>query len=157
MLRRCDSFWSPVTLALTHLITLGYLATVMVGALLQMLPVVLGAPVPVVRFVAWLGLLGLSCSTPSVALGFLLGEPLWLYAGMLILVAGLAPFIIAIAFSLVRTPAAQVVWPIRQATLSLLVTLALGIALGGGLAGLWPLGHDLSARLRGFGDQRHVI
>lgn len=41
--------WSPATLALTHLITLGYLAMIMLGALLQILPVVLGVPVPQVR------------------------------------------------------------------------------------------------------------
>ncbi len=131
--------WSPVTLALTHLITLGYLAMVMFGALLQMLPVVLGAPVPAVRLVAWLGLLGLLCGTPSLALGFLQGEARWLYAGMLFLGVGLTPGLAAFALSLVRTSATQVAWPIRQAILSLLVALALGIALAGGMAGLWPL------------------
>jgi hypothetical protein len=131
--------WSPASLALTHLITLGYLAMVMLGALLQVLPVVLGAPVPAVRLVAWLGLFGLSIGTPSLALGFLLGEPLWLYAGMLILAAGLLPVIVAITFSLMRTAAQHVAWPIRQAVLALVVTLALGIALAGGLFGLWPL------------------
>ncbi len=130
--------WSPATLALTHLITLGYLAMVMLGALLQMLPVVLGAPVPAVRLVAALGLLALSCGTPSLALGFLLSEPDWLYGGMLILAAGLLPVIVAIAFSLVRTAAPHVAWPIRQAAFALVVTLALGMALAGGLYGLWP-------------------
>lgn len=131
--------WSPAALALTHLITLGYLATVMLGALLQILPVVLGAQVPAVRPIAWFGLLGLSCGAPSLALGFLLGEPRWLYAGTLILAAGLAPVIVAIAFSLVRTAAPHVALPIRQAVFALAVTLALGIALAGGLAELWPI------------------
>ena len=40
--------WNPATLALTHLLTLGVLAQVMCGALLQMLPVLAGAPVPAV-------------------------------------------------------------------------------------------------------------
>ncbi len=130
--------WSPVTLALTHLITLGYLAMVMLGALLQMLPVVLGAPVPAVRLVAAIGLFALVCGTPSLALGFLLSEADWLYAGMLILAAGLLPVIVAIAFSLVRTVAPHVAWPIRQAAFALVVTLTLGMALAGGLYGLWP-------------------
>lgn len=131
--------WSPAALALTHLITLGYLAMVMLGALLQILPVVLGAPVPAVRLVSWLGLLGMSSGAPSLALGFLLGEPLWLYAGMLFLATGLAPIIVAIAVSLIRTTAPHIAWPIRQACFSLLLTVALGIALVGGLADLWPL------------------
>lgn len=131
--------WSPASLALTHLVTLGYLGMVMLGALLQILPVVLGAPVPAVSLVAWVGLLGLSVGTPSLALGFLLSEPLWLYSGMLILAAGLLPVIVAVAFSLVRTAAPQVAWPIRQAVLALVITLMLGITLAGGLYGLWSL------------------
>lgn len=131
--------WSPISLALTHLVTLGYLAMVMLGSLLQMLPVVLGTPVPAVRLVGWLGLLGLSTGTPCLALGFLLGEPLWLYAGMLILGIGFIPFSVAIVVSLIKTLAQPVAWPIRQALLALLITLALGIALAGGFIGLWPI------------------
>lgn len=132
--------WSPAALALTHLVSLGFLAMVMLGSLLQMLPVVLGAPVPAVRLVAWFGLFGLSAGTPSLALGFLLGEPLWFYAAMLILFAGLAPFIIAIAFSLISTTASpHIAWPIRLAALSLLTVLTLGITLAGSLVGLWPI------------------
>ncbi|OYY93552.1 MAG: hypothetical protein B7Y41_12420 [Hydrogenophilales bacterium 28-61-23] len=131
--------WSPAALGLTHLITLGYLTMVMLGALLQILPVVLGAPVPDVRRVAWFGLLGLSIGTPSLALGFMLAEPHWLHAGMTILVAGLLPVIVSIAFGLVRSAAPHVAWPIRQAAFALVVTLTLGIALAGGLSGLWTL------------------
>jgi hypothetical protein len=131
--------WSPASLALTHLITLGYLAMVMLGSLLQMLPVVLGTPVPAVRLVGWLGLIGLTAGTPSLALGFLLGEPLWLYAGMLLLGSGFVPFSVAIVVSLIKTLAPHVAWPIRQAILALLITLGLGIALAGGFIGLWPI------------------
>ena len=129
--------WSPATLALTHLVTLGYLAMIMLGALLQILPVVLGAPVPQVRRVAWIGLLGLGLGTLALASGFLLSDPFLLQAAMLLLVAGLAPVLIAILFSLTRTTAPQIAWPIRQAILALAVTLALGILLAGGLGGIW--------------------
>jgi hypothetical protein len=131
--------WSPISLALTHLVTLGYLAMVMLGSLLQMLPVVLGTPVPAVRLVGWLGLLGLSIGTPCLALGFLLGEPLWLYAGMWILAAGLIPFSFAISFSLIKTAAPLVASPIRQAALALVITLLLGILLAGAFSSLWPV------------------
>ena len=43
------SRWSPQTLALTHLMVLGCLSMTMVGALLQMLPVVGGIAVPRAR------------------------------------------------------------------------------------------------------------
>lgn len=129
--------WSPATLALTHLVTLGYLAMIMLGALLQILPVVLGAPVPQVRRVAWIGLLGLSLGTLTLASGLILSDPFWLQTAMLLLAAGLAPPLIAIMFSLTRTAAPQIAWPIRQAILALAVTLALGVLLAGGLGGIW--------------------
>ncbi len=46
------SRWTPTALALTHLITIGFLGQAMCGALLQMLPVIAGAPVPGVVWVA---------------------------------------------------------------------------------------------------------
>jgi hypothetical protein len=131
--------WTGVSLAMTHLITLGYLGMVMLGALLQMLPVVLGSPVPAARLVGWCGWLGLGLGAPGLALGFLLGEPLWLVAGTLLLALGLVPFSIAIAVSLIKTRAPRVAWPIRLATLALLITLALGSVLAGALSGLWPV------------------
>jgi len=40
------SGWNLQTLGLTHLLTLGFLGMIMMGALFQMTPVVAGAPVP---------------------------------------------------------------------------------------------------------------
>src|SRR3569833_968532 len=40
------SRWTPQALALTHALTLGFLALAMLGALMQMLPVVAGSPLP---------------------------------------------------------------------------------------------------------------
>jgi hypothetical protein len=145
--------WSPATLALTHLVTLGYLAMIMLGALLQILPVVLGAPVPQVRRIAWIGLLGLGLGTLALASGFLLSEPFLLQAAMLFLATGLTPVLIAILLSLTRTAAPQIAWPIRQAILALAVTLALGMLLAGGLGGVWEIGDigKLTARHAAWG------
>jgi len=38
--------WAPTTLATTHLLGLGFLGLTMIGALFQLLPVLVGAPVP---------------------------------------------------------------------------------------------------------------
>jgi len=46
--------WSPAMLALTHLLTLGFLGTVMLGALQQLVPVLIGVPLPAARVVAWM-------------------------------------------------------------------------------------------------------
>ncbi|MCU7806327.1 MAG: hypothetical protein KZQ73_00420 [Candidatus Thiodiazotropha sp. (ex Semelilucina semeliformis)] len=42
------SRWSPLALGLTHLVTVGFLAQVMTGAMMQLLPVLAGSPVPAV-------------------------------------------------------------------------------------------------------------
>jgi len=77
--------WSPITLALTHLLTLGFLTMSMTGALIQLLQVVVGIVVPHVRLTAaivhgalLLATCALTCaflffSTPLfvLALGFL--------------------------------------------------------------------------------------
>jgi len=70
--------WSPAALASTHLLTVGFLGMVMVGALLQMLPVLVGAPVPAVRLVAravhlllGLGAVGLAAGLLGVGSGAL--------------------------------------------------------------------------------------
>ena len=49
-----ESRWTPALLALTHLITLGFLSMTMIGALMQQLPVVAGAPMRQQQVVAWL-------------------------------------------------------------------------------------------------------
>ncbi|MCU0842503.1 MAG: hypothetical protein MUC79_12400 [Thiobacillaceae bacterium] len=140
-----DSRWSPAALALTHLLTLGFLGMVMVGALLQMLPVLLGRPVPAVRGVARAGWLGLGLGTPLLGLGLGRGEPVLLLAAMIVLLAGLAPILIGAAWVLARARGQSwVAWPMRQAWLALLITLGLGGLLAGGLAGRWAVGDPAS-------------
>lgn len=130
------SRWNPAVAAITHLLTLGFLAMVMVGALLQMLPVVLGARVPAVRAVAGVALAGLVAGTPLLAAGLAWTDPVLLDAAMALLAAGLLPFLVAMAVSLLRSGvASSVAWPMRQAWLGLALTLALGLHLAAGLAG----------------------
>jgi hypothetical protein len=49
--------WSPISLALTHLVTLGLPGHGDAGCLAANVAVVLGTPVPAVRLVGWLGCL----------------------------------------------------------------------------------------------------
>ena len=61
---------SPAMLAAVHCITLGFMAMVMLGATQQMLPVVLGSPVPASGLVAWLTFLPLMAGTLLLSAGF---------------------------------------------------------------------------------------
>lgn len=132
--------WSPATLALTHLLTLGFLGAVMQGALLQMLPVVLGSPMPGARWLSGCGLVGLGLGTPALAAGLLFGAPAWLGIALALLALAWLPFLAGLAVALTRTlTGGDLAWPIRLAALALLVTVYSGLVLAGGLAGWWPL------------------
>jgi hypothetical protein len=66
-----SSRWLPATLALTHLLTLGFMAQIMLGALLQILPVVVGVVVPRPRLMAALIHIPLTLGTVALASAFL--------------------------------------------------------------------------------------
>ncbi|NCS64944.1 MAG: hypothetical protein COS39_08150 [Hydrogenophilales bacterium CG03_land_8_20_14_0_80_62_28] len=134
------SRWSPAVLAIVHLLTLGYLGTVMMGALTQMLPVVLGARIPAVRAVAGATLSGLVVGVALLAAGLAFGKPALLVAAMVALALALVTFLTAMAIALLRAGVvvSDTVWPLRQAWLALLSTTVLGLALAGGFAGLFP-------------------
>ena len=94
------SRWSVGTLALTHLMTLGFLAMVMAGSLMQILPVVAGAPVRQALIVSGTvhALLGLG--TLALADGFLFGHAWMLRLAIMLLAAAFVVFIGVVADSL---------------------------------------------------------
>ena len=129
-----ESRLSPAALAVTHLLTLGFVSMVMMGAIMQMLPVLAGAPIPRPRVTAAISHTGLSFGTLSLAAGFLFGEPWLLKAGVVVLGIGFAVFVAAVATGLwhsrVESHTVPVIW---LAALSLLATLIFGVALASSL------------------------
>jgi len=122
------SRWSPATLAATHLLTLGCTTMVMVGATLQIMPVLAGAPIAQPRLVALLVHLGLCLGTLSLASGFLLGEPLLLKSAAALLGATFAVFVGAVAASLARAPLANAaIATLWLVTIALTTTATLGL------------------------------
>jgi hypothetical protein len=135
-----DSRLSPAALAVTHLITLGFMAMVMVGAMMQLLPVVAGAPISRPRTVAAITHAALLLGALSLAAGFLLAAPWLLAAGTVALAIGFAVFVAAVSMALWRSQAKgdtkRAFWfPV----LGLVVTIALGVTLGSSLAWGFPL------------------
>jgi hypothetical protein len=127
----------PATLALVHLLTLGFLGMAMLGAMSQMLPVVAGAPLPTARGVAWASHLGLLLGTPLLATGLLTGNAGLLATGSALLGIGLLVFLGAVGIALSRARAGDTTQAMRLATLTLAVTLFLGLGLASWLIGLW--------------------
>jgi len=127
----------PATLALTHLLTLGFLGMAMLGAMSQMLPVVAGAPLPGVRGVAWVSHLGLLLGTPLLALGLYGGQTVWLAVGSILLGLGLLVFLGAVGLALMRAQASDTTQAMRLAAFTLVVTLFLGLGMASWLIGFW--------------------
>ena len=76
------SRWSPALLAITHLLTLGFITMSMMAALLQMLPVLAGTPAKQPRLVAWLVHVPLSVGTLLLASGLAAGWKIAMLASL---------------------------------------------------------------------------
>jgi hypothetical protein len=137
---------APAALAATHFVTLGFMTMVMAGAMLQMLPVLAGAPVPQVATAAALIHAGLTVGTAALGGGFLLGRPLLLKVAAWVLGATVLVLVLAAAAALARAA-------VRNATTrgmslgvaGLVVTVALGLVLAATYAWGVPLA-NLAAR-----------
>src|SRR5262245_16940980 len=99
-----DSTWSGAALALLHLGTLGFLGSMMLGALYQMIPVVAGAPVPAVRL-AHAVHAALVAGVAGLVTGFVLQAPAAFRVALALLSFALAGFLVPVAAALARAPA----------------------------------------------------
>jgi len=143
---------SPRAAALTHLFTLGWITTSILGALYQFLPVALGSPIRSTR----LAHIGFALYVPGIAAfaaGLVAGATGLMVAGAATFGSALLLFIANFAATLKRSPRRDVTWwALAFAVLFLLVTVALGLALTGNLR--W--GYLADGRLRALGTHAHV-
>ncbi|MBK6727263.1 MAG: hypothetical protein IPG63_08400 [Xanthomonadales bacterium] len=144
--------WSPLLLALTHLVGLGVLSMSMCGALLQMLPVLVGVQIAQVQAFAGVCHGGLVLGSLLLAGGFVSGSGAVFAVAAGVLAVALGGFIVVVGRALWRAerPDAST-RGMRLALLGLLATLLLGVALALGHAdagvGLW----------RGIGTDLHLV
>lgn len=133
------SRWTPATLALTHLLTLGCLSMTMVGALLQMLPVVAGVGLPHARPVAVIVHIALCAGTLLLASAFWLETPVLFQLALAALLTALCLLLVACTVGLWQQHASGATATVAAIRLSL-AALAITIVLGGLLAGAlaWP-------------------
>lgn len=142
--------FSPLVLACTHVLVLGMLAPIMIGALFQLLPVVGGQAVLGGRWIAPFVALGSAGVALGLCLGFLRGEHAGFVWAMLIAV----PLYGAVVVVLARAGWCMVVPAHADASLTVLrwisgalaLTVGLGVALAGGFAAWWQI--DLLTVLR---------
>lgn len=131
---------SPALLAATHCFTLGFMAMIMLGAMQQILPVVIGSPMPASRVNAWLNFLMLILGALLLPAGFMLGKPGLLNIAWPLLGLAFTTFISASLISLARSPARN---PSKTAILLSILALSGAIALGMLLAHGYATGSSL--------------
>lgn len=133
------SRWSPSTLALTHLLTLGTLGMAMAGALIQILPVVAGVSLPRARILAPGVHTLLAGGTAALSCAFLFSQP-WLFQlALVLLLPGFAWLIGALTLALWQMPppgAIPMTATVRLALGCLVVTVCLGALMAWTFA--WP-------------------
>lgn len=135
-----ESRWTPGLLAATHLVTVGFMLMVMLGALIQILPVVAGAnldnPLAVVR---WLHA-GLAAGALLLAAGFLLGQAALLGAAALVLGLAVAAFLVAGARALAGVPSTSpTIRGLKLALAGLAGAAGLGVWLALAIANGWAV------------------
>lgn len=130
------SRWSPATLAITHLMTLGFLSLSMTGALLQILPVVTGVTVPNPTLTArWVHRL-LSAGAVVLTVAFLGTTPSLFILAMALLVAAFGWLLGACWIGLWRAGSGgATLHAIRLSLIALFATVGLGLTLAGALGG----------------------
>ncbi|MFZ1324497.1 MAG: hypothetical protein WAT67_00490 [Candidatus Contendobacter sp.] len=134
------SRWVPATLALTHLLTVGFMAQVMLGALLQMLPVVVGVVVPRPRLIAALVHAPLTLGALVLTAAFLMSSPVGFQIAFGLLGVAFGVALVTMLSALWRAPVTSAtVIAMRCALFALLVTVGLGLLLAGFFGWGWQL------------------
>lgn len=125
-----ESRWTPGALALTHLVTVGFMLTVMLGAMIQILPVVAGAPIPATTAVATTVHVLVSSGALTLAWGLGALMPNVLVTAVWLLGAGCAVFFVAASLALLRVPITQATpRDLRFALIGLGIAILLGLTL----------------------------
>ncbi len=123
--------WNLEIITLIHLLTLGFISMVMFGALLQLLPVLAGIPVPQPRLVSTLIHIFLSMGSLSFAGGLISNQNLLIQIALVLLGLSFGGFIGVVGYCLLNAKSqTTIIAAMRLALLALTVTLILGLGLG---------------------------
>jgi len=130
-----QSRWLAASLAVTHVFTLGYIAMAMLGALFQMLPVVMGTSLPKAERVAVMVYVLVTLGTLSLVSAFLLELPVLFAIAIALLVPVLVLFGAGVIVAIFRTGKIKTTArAVQLAALGLIVTVLIGADLASGHA-----------------------
>ncbi|MCP4274373.1 MAG: hypothetical protein GY781_20815 [Gammaproteobacteria bacterium] len=129
--------WSLDTVALVHMITLGWLTLIMIGAFYQMVPVLVGGHVPW-NHLSRINYYSLVSGILSLISGFLFWKIILLKSAAVLLLVSFSLFITQILTALFRVKANRpVVYAMRSSVICLALAVAAGITMIGVLFGWW--------------------
>lgn len=138
--------WTPELLAVTHFLTLGFLAMSMLGAMMQLLPVLMGIVIPRARFFSLLVHVPLFLGTASLGSAWLMQINDLFIIAMVLLGSSFSIFIIVASERLLRSKNTHVTRSMMLlALLALFITVGLGLYLA--MAYTWqalPLARHLT-------------
>lgn len=130
------SRWTPGALALTHLLTAGFILQAVLGALQQLLPVVAGANIARPRLIAGVVHSSVTAGALLLVAAFLLQRPTLFVSAALLLGIGVGTFIVAAALALHAAPISSPISAgLGLALLALGVTVTVGLLLALALVG----------------------
>ncbi|MFQ5643344.1 MAG: hypothetical protein ACE5FQ_06565 [Thiogranum sp.] len=130
-----QSRWLPATLAVVHVFTLGYIGMAMLGALFQMLPVVMGAVFPQAERAAGIVHLLVSAGTLCLVGAFVTQLTVLFAVAIVVLVPVLALFGMGVVVAVFRAGKGKTTArAVQLAALALVVTVAMGGYLASGYA-----------------------
>ena len=136
------SRWTPDVLAVTHLITVGFMLQVMLGALIQILPVVAGANLRQPMRLAAVVHGALNIGALLLGAAFLTFDERWFKGAAIVLGAGTVLFLFAAFIALRGIPATSAsIRGLKHALVGLGVAVGIGVALTTSLG--WSLGLPL--------------
>jgi len=126
--------WSLPAYALTHLITLGFISMVMIGAMQQLLPVLVGSPVKKPVLIGTILHVLMMVGVSLLVAGFLLDLQSLLTAAFLVLGACLTLFLVATLNCLFTAESqSDTVTAMRLSVSSLAIAMIIGMCIGSGL------------------------
>ena len=140
-----SSRWTPQLLAVTHFLTLGFLAMVMFGAVQQLLPILMASPIPHPRLSSAVIHVLLTIGTLLLGAGMLSGTPDLVKGALAALVAGLSLFIGLVLHALRRTSS-------RHPTVGAIALAVAALTVAGGAGVMLAAGYAV----QGFGVPRHL-
>lgn len=144
--------WSPSILALTHLLTLGFLGLCMVGAIQQLLPVLAGVVLPRANALSWLVYLAWTGASLLLISGMALRLPLLSQAGGLLLGITILFFVLVTGIALLRSNSRHATLPAMSlALLGLLLTATIMLSILWRFGWHTPLAHPLTRLHVGWG------